>query len=50
MAALATDYMALLERALAKDFVPHLAPMLDTTKPADERAKKSFRVRSALSR
>ncbi len=42
MAALATDYMALLERALAKDFVPHLAPMLDTTKPADERAKKSL--------
>ena len=42
MAALSADYMALLEKALGKDFVPHLPPMLDLTKPADEQKKKNL--------
>jgi hypothetical protein len=40
MAALGTDYKALLENALNKDFVPHLPQLLDPKKPGDEEKKK----------
>lgn len=34
--------MALLETALGKDFVPHLPPLQDQTKPADQQTKKNL--------
>lgn len=42
MAPLSADYMALLETALGKDFVSHLPPLQDLTKPADQQAKKNL--------
>jgi len=42
MAPLSADYMALLETALARDFVPHLPPLQDQTKPADQQTKKNL--------
>jgi hypothetical protein len=42
MAPLSADYMALLETALTRDFVPHLPPLQDQTKPADQQAKKNL--------
>ena len=42
MAPLSADYMALLETALGKDFVPHLPPLQDLTKPADQQTKKNL--------
>jgi len=42
MAPLSADYMALLESALTRDFVPHLPPFQDQTKPADQQTKKNL--------
>lgn len=42
MAPLSADYMALLETALGNDFVPHLPPLQDLTKPADQQTKKNL--------
>lgn len=42
MAPLSAVYMALLETALGKDFVPHLPPLQDLTKPADQQTKKNL--------
>lgn len=42
MAALSADYMVLLETALARDFVPHLPPLQDQKKPAEEQRKKNL--------
>jgi AIPR protein len=42
MAPLSPDYMALLETTLARDFVPHLPPLQDQTKPADQQNKKNL--------
>lgn len=42
MAPLSADYMALLETALGKNFVPHLPPLQDLTKPADQQTKKNL--------
>lgn len=36
------QYFALLEKALQSDYVPHLPPLLDTTKPLEEQAKKNL--------
>jgi AIPR protein len=40
--ALDAQYFALLEKALETDFVPHLPPLLDTKRPADEQARKNL--------
>jgi hypothetical protein len=42
MAALSADYLAILETALAKDFVPHLPPLLDLKEPTDKEKKKNL--------
>ncbi len=42
MAPLSADYMTLLESALRADFVPHLPPLQDQTKPADQQDKKNL--------
>lgn len=42
MAPLSADYMALLETALRNDFVPHLPPLQDLTKPTDQQTKKNL--------
>lgn len=36
------QYFALLERALRDDFVPHLSPLLDQTKPDEEKIRKNL--------
>jgi hypothetical protein len=36
------QYFALLEKALQNDYVPHLPPLLDQTKPADEQLRKNL--------
>jgi hypothetical protein len=42
MASLNADYVALLERVLGRDFVPHLPALQDMTKPAEQQAKKNL--------
>lgn len=42
MAPLSANYMALLETALSKDFVPHLPPLEDLAKPADQQRRKNL--------
>ncbi|MGH7932710.1 MAG: AIPR family protein [Candidatus Binataceae bacterium] len=50
MSSLGTDHLALLERLLAADFVPHLLPLLDATKPVEEQRRKNLsRAFSAFS-
>jgi hypothetical protein len=41
MSALEPQYMAMLERVLDADYVPHLPPLLDTSKPEIEKQKKN---------
>ena len=41
MAALTSQYLALLKTTLRNDFVPHLPPLLDLTRPADEQERKN---------
>lgn len=41
MSALDQAHFAMLQKALDTDFVPHLPPLLDQTKPADEQRKKN---------
>ena len=36
------QYFALLEKALQNEYVPHLPPLLDQTKPADQQVKKNL--------
>lgn len=36
------QYFALLEKALEDGYVPHLPPLLDQTKPADQQARKNL--------
>ena len=36
------QYLALLEKALQNEYVPHLPPLLDQTKPADEQLRKNL--------
>lgn len=40
--ALRPDHYALLERTLADDFVPHLPPLLDKTRPVEEQSRKNL--------
>ena len=42
MAPLSADYMTLLQTALRADFVPHLPPLQDQTKPADQQDKHNL--------
>lgn len=42
MTPLSADYMAFLQTALGADFLPHLPPLQDMTKPADQQAKKNL--------
>lgn len=42
MAPLTQDYMTLLELTLRRDFIPHLPPVKDQTKPADQQTKKNL--------
>jgi len=39
---LEAQYYALLEKCLQDDYVPHLPPLLDQTKPADQKEKKNL--------
>lgn len=41
MNALEPQYLAILTQALDAEFVPHLPPLLETTKPADEQMRKN---------
>jgi hypothetical protein len=41
MSALDQAHFAMLQKALDTDFVPHLLPLLDQTKPADEQQRKN---------
>lgn len=41
MSALEATYLAILEQVLDKDFVPHLPPLIDQTKPPAEQTKKN---------
>jgi hypothetical protein len=40
--ALDAQYYALLEKCLQDDYVPHLPPLMDQTKPADQQQKKNL--------
>ena len=42
MSALQNHYKVLLEEILEKDFVPHLPPLLDQTKPLDQQQRKNL--------
>lgn len=42
MTALQAQYQTLLEHALTENFVPHLPPLLDTTRPPDEQYRKNL--------
>lgn len=42
MAPLTQDYRTLLELTLRRDFIPHLPPLKDQTKPADQQTKKNL--------
>lgn len=42
MAPLSPAHMTLLESALRRDFIPHLPPLNDQTKPADQQNKKNI--------
>src|SRR5271170_6450459 len=42
MASISAEYMTLLEKHLNDEFVPHLPPLLDTTKPAEQLTKKNL--------
>lgn len=49
MTALAPEYLEILKTVLARRFVPHLPPLLDTKKlPADQQAKQLSRAFSAF--
>lgn len=41
MSALDQAHFAMLQKVLDADFIPHLPPLLDTTRPADEQHKKN---------
>ena len=42
MTALQPQYQTLLERTLIENFVPHLPPLLDKTRPSDEQYRKNL--------
>ena len=42
MPALEPHYVTILEKVLAEIFVPHLPPLLDKTKPAEEQTRKNL--------